>query len=292
MNNIQISSSYQRYRKNIDFFVKVLFYGFLIFIGILIFLLFGFLFFKGFSGLKLLFSWKWDPVNHVYSMLPFLIGTLTTTLLTILFALPLSIGSALFIYEFCSKKIKKFLNSLIQLLAGIPSVVFGFFGLIVISKFFGLSIFSASIILTFMILPLIVSFINIGLNSIEKEIRDNAFALGCTRINYLFRIALKMVGSSVLVGLIIGIARAVGEAMAVSMVIGNSVNLPDLKHFWDNFLGSHGSTITSIILMDFLEATGSHLKALYALGLVLLILVTILNIISLSIHKNIIEKHE
>ncbi|URM52780.1 PstC family ABC transporter permease [Mycoplasma sp. SG1] len=276
---------YHQYLKVINHIFKTLVWFFIflslaIVIGIIIFI-----FVYGVNGFGSIFSSNWDPSTNHFGILPFLIGTITTTIIAVLVALPLSIGFSLFIYDYCSKPIKTILFSIIQFLSGIPSIVFGLLGLTILVPIFNLSLFTAGLVLAIMITPIISTFIIISLSAIPQVYKDSAYALGASKIEVNYKIVFLMIKPGIYSGFLMGIGRAVGETMAVSMVIGGAVGMPNWDKFWSQFLGGSGSTITNKIFNDILEALGQHKTVLYTFAFILILVVGILNFSVIFIQK-------
>ena len=182
---------------------------------------------------EFIFGQKWKPGNELYGIFPMIIGSLYVTAGAIIFGVPVGLMTAIFLSKFCPKKLHKFLKSAIDLLAGIPSVVYGFFGLMVIIPFVrevfggnGNSILTASILLGIMILPTIISVSESSLNAVPESYYEGARALGATHERSVFYAMLPAAKSGILAGIILGIGRAIGETMAVIMVAGNQARIP------------------------------------------------------------------
>jgi phosphate transport system permease protein len=232
----------------------------------------------------------WDPVADQYGAAAPIVGTLITAFLALLFALPVAVGVAVFLVEICPQAIARWLAIAVELLAGIPSIVYGMWGLFVLAPWFaqnvqlplmtwvtpgswlesivtgvpnGANIFTASLILAVMILPYIAAILRELLMSVPSHMREAAYGLGCTPREVVTRIMLPYVRSSAIGAVMLGLGRALGETMAVTFIIGNSHNFP-------HSLFDSGSTISSTIANEFTEATGDmHISALIALGTVL-----------------------
>ena len=245
---------------------------------------FGFAFFT---------SSEWDPVADRYGAAGPIAGTLITASLALLMALPLAIGVAIFLTEFCPPRIAQPLGMAVELLAGIPSIVYGMWGLFVLAPWFathvqaplaasvtpgswlehlfagvpnGANIFTASLILAVMILPYMASVFRELLMAVPPQMREAAYGLGSTSYEVVGSILIPYVRTSAIGAVMLGLGRALGETMAVTFIIGNSHAFP--KSLFDS-----GSTIASTIANEFTEATGEmHVSALIALGLVLFVI--------------------
>lgn len=227
---------------------------------------------------EFIFGQKWKPGNELYGIFPMIIGSLYVTAGAIIFGVPVGLMTAIFLSKFCPKKLHKFLKSAIDLLAGIPSVVYGFFGLMVIIPFVrevfggnGNSILTASILLGIMILPTIISVSESSLNAVPESYYEGARALGATHERSVFYAMLPTAKSGILAGIILGIGRAIGETMAVIMVAGNQARIPTsiLKGV---------RTLTANIVIEMGYATDLHREALIATGAVLFVFILIINL--------------
>lgn len=227
---------------------------------------------------EFIFGQKWKPGNELYGIFPMIIGSLYVTAGAIIFGVPVGLMTAIFLSKFCPKTLHKFLKSAIDLLAGIPSVVYGFFGLMVIIPFVrevfggnGNSILTASILLGIMILPTIISVSESSLNAVPESYYEGARALGATHERSVFYAMLPAAKSGILAGIILGIGRAIGETMAVIMVAGNQARIPTsiLKGV---------RTLTANIVIEMGYATDLHREALIATGAVLFVFILIINL--------------
>jgi len=234
-------------------------------------------------GLNFLTSAEWDPVAERMGGLGPIVGTLVTALLSVAIAIPVSFGIALFITEICPNCLRRILRVLIELLAGIPSIIYGMWGLFIlapvladpvqpwlIAHFFpndtplGIGVMTAAIVLSIMIIPFMASVIQDGFALVPDLLKESAYALGATRWEVIRNVILPYCKSSAIGGVILGLGRALGETMAVAFVIGNS-------HELFKSLIAPGSTISSVLANEFSEATGKlYSSALSELGLILL----------------------
>ncbi|MEG6590973.1 phosphate ABC transporter permease subunit PstC [Paenibacillus barengoltzii] len=195
-------------------------------------------------------NWKPDGEPPMFGALPFILGSFSTSILAALIAAPLGISAALFMVEIMPKFGKKYLQPVIELLAGIPSVVYGFVGLSIIVPFYrdifpgqGLGILAGATILSIMILPTITSIATDALSALPPGLKEGSYALGATRWQTLSRTVLPTTMPSLLTGVVLGMARAFGEALAVQMVIGNAPHIP-------RSLFESTSTLTSVITLS------------------------------------------
>ena len=229
----------------------------------------------------------WKPKNEIFGILPMIVGSLYVTAGAIIFGVPIGILTAVFMAYYCPKKIYKPLKAATELLAGIPSVVYGFFGLVVIVPLIrtigrdlgfggnGSSILTASLLLGMMILPTIIGPTESALRSVPESYYEGSLALGATKERSIFRVMLPAAKSGILAAVVLGIGRAIGETMAVIMVAGNQARMPQgiLKGL---------RTMTANIVTEMGYATGMHREALIATGVVLFVFILIINL-SLSL---------
>lgn len=251
---------------------------------IAIFLITLFIFAKGVPlildiGLgNFLFEMEWNPTKGVFGIGTMLIGSILITLTSLAWAVPLGVATAIFMAEIAPPKVGKLLGSLVELLAGIPSVVYGFFGLIVIVPIIrtylggnGLSVLAGAIVLGIMVLPTIVNISRDSILAVPKEYKEGSLALGATHYQSIRRVILPAARSGIITAIVLGMGRAIGETMAVVMVTGNSTIVPDS-------LLSPVRTMTSNIVLEMGYAVGDHQAALFATGSVLFIFIVILNL--------------
>lgn len=228
---------------------------------------------------------EWKPLQNLFGILPMIIGSIYVTAGAILFGVPQGLLCAVFLAKFCPKKIYKPLKSIVNLLVGVPSIVYGFFGLTVIVPVMqyifggsGKSVLTASFVLGVMILPTIVSVSESAINAVPESYYEGALALGATHERSVFCSMLPAAKSGVMAGIILGIGRAIGEAMAVSMVAGNQPIIP-------NSLLSGVRTLTSNIVLEMGYAADLHREALIATAVVLFVFILIINLLFSLIKK-------
>ena len=221
----------------------------------------------------------WAPGQNIYGILPMIIGSIYVTGLCLIIGAPLALLCAIYIVYFCPKKFKKWIQSAIDLMAGIPSIVYGFFGLVVIvpimQKIFGTNgkgVLTASILLAIMILPTIISVTESNLEQVPKEYYEGALALGTSHEKSVFKVCVPAARSGILAGTVLGLGRAIGETMAVMMVAGNSAVIP-------NSILSGVKTLTTNIMMEMGYATDLHREALIATAVVLFVFILIINLV-------------
>ena len=251
-----------------------------------------FLFANGFEGMKkigfisFLFGTEWSPMDEppVFGILPMIVGSIYITAGAIILGVPVGILTAIYMAEFCSKRIYKFLKPAINLMAGIPSVVYGFFGMVAIVPFIrehiggnGNSILAASILLGIMILPTIIAISESAIRAVPRSYYEGSLALGASHERSVFFSVLPAAKSGVLASVILGVGRAIGETMAVIMVAGNQARMPV-----DILKGAR--TLTANVVIEMGYAAELHREALIATGVVLFVFILIINL-SFSILK-------
>jgi phosphate transport system permease protein len=223
------------------------------------------------------FGMKWAPSQGVFGIFPMIVGTVSVTLGAAILGVPIAICCAIFLAEFAPGAMRNIFRPAIQLLAGIPSVVYGFWGVIFIVPAIrnylggpGLSILAGSIILGIMILPTIISISEVSLLALPRQYKEGALALGLTHWQAIRSLLLPAAKSGIVAAVILGIGRAVGETMAVIMVLGNAVAIP--LSILDPV-----RTLTTNIGIEMGYASGEHQQALFATGIVLFIIIMVLN---------------
>jgi phosphate transport system permease protein len=223
------------------------------------------------------FGMTWAPTQGSFGIFPMIVGSVTVTLGAIILGVPVALCCAVFLAEFAPPMMRSLLRPAIQMLAGIPSVVYGFWGLIfvvpAVRTFLGgpgLSILSGSIILAIMILPTIISISEVSLLALPSLYKEGALALGSTHWQAIRGVLVPAAGSGIMAAIILGVGRAVGETMAVIMVLGNAVSLPQS-------ILDPARTLTTNIGIEMGYASGDHQSALFATGVVLLIIIMVLN---------------
>ena len=249
------------------------------------------------------FGWRfftgrnWDPVSGDFGALPFLYGTVVSSFLSLLLAVPLAVGVAIFITEMCPRLLRGLLSFLIELLAAIPSVIYGLWGIFVLAPLlrtyvepwlakhlgwsglfegqpYGVGMLAAGIILAIMIVPIIASITREVLTAVPQVQREGVLALGATRWEMIRTGVLRNARAGIVGGIILGLGRALGETMAVTMVIGNSTDI-------SRSLFAPGYTMASVLANEFSEATGNlYLSALVEIGLALFLVTIVVNILA------------
>ncbi len=232
---------------------------------------------------------EWDPrpATEEYGALSFIMGTLYTAFFALFLCIPFSLPVALFTGEyFKGKKIASVVSSIVDLLAGIPSIVYGLWGFYALRPIVialgvnaqGFGIFLASIVLAVMIIPYASSLSSEFLSMVPNNLKEGAYSLGATRIEVIQKVSLPIAGSGIVASYILALGRALGETMAVTMLIGNTNNIPE-------GLRATGNTMASVIANQFGEADGLKLSALIAIGLILFIITAIINMIAKLVMK-------
>lgn len=260
--------------------ITALFSVFIIFVIMAFIFVEGWPAFTDYGFFKFLFGLKWDPNNNVFGVFPMIVGSLCVTFFALILAVPLSLLCAIFMAEVAPENIRKFLKPVIETLAGIPSVVYGFFGLTVIVPIIrtnfggtGFSIFAAGIILAIMILPTIISVSQDSLKAVPNTYREASYGLGATNWQTIKNVVFPAALPGIVTGIILGMGRAIGETLAVIMVAGNVSQIP-------SSIFSPVRTLTSNIALEMGYATGIHYNALFATGVILFIIIILLLLIT------------
>ncbi len=225
------------------------------------------------------FSTDWRPIKSIFGIGAMAAGSIAVTLTAMIWAVPLGISAAVFMAEIAPSRIGKLLGSLVELLAGIPSVVYGFVGLLVVVPFIrdhlggnGMSVLAGAIILGIMLLPTVVNISRDSIQAVPPEYKEGSLALGASHFQTIARVILPAARPGIITAVILGMGRAIGETMAVVMVTGNSAVVPDS-------LLAPVRTMTSNIVLEMGYATGDHQAALFATGLVLFVFIVVLNLL-------------
>jgi phosphate ABC transporter membrane protein len=242
-------------------------------------------------------SSTWDPVSGVFGALPFIYGTAITSVLSLLIATPLGVGTAIFLADLSPRWLSQILQPLMELLAGVPSVIYGLWGIFVLSPLManyvepflmarfgflplfrgyplGIGLITASIILSIMIVPFIISVSTEVLRTVPTSLKEGMYALGATRWEVMKKISLPFARSGIFGSIILALARALGETMAVTMVIGNTPQI-------SLSLLDPGYTMAAVIANEFTEATyDKYLSALIAVGFILFLITLLVNAVA------------
>ncbi len=245
-------------------------------------------------GIKFFFGSDWDPVSGEFGALTFIYGTLVSSFLALLLAVPLSIGVAVYITEMCPQRLRAIISFLVELLAAIPSVIYGLWGIFVLAPLlrdyvepflaktlgwtgfftgpaYGIGMLAAGIIMAIMVVPIIASITREVLSAVPQNQREAVLALGATRWEMIRIGVLRNARIGIVGGIILGLGRALGETMAVTMVIGNTPQIA-------KSLFAPGYTMASVIANEFTEATGDlYLSALVEIGLALFLVTLVVN---------------
>ncbi|MBR7799395.1 phosphate ABC transporter permease subunit PstC [Undibacterium sp. FT137W] len=300
MTNTQTTqhSSAMRKQKLQDFFFHKLTFSFallvlLVLVGIVVSLFYGALPAMKEFGFAFITTIEWDPINDKYGGMIAIVGTLVTSGIALLIAFPISFGIALFLTEICPAWLKRPLGTAVELLAGVPSIIYGMWGLFVFAPFFstygqpflantlgklpvvgvlfsgsmiGIGVLTAGIILGIMIIPFIASVMRDVFEIVPPVLKESAYGLGCTRWEVVRKVVLPYTRAGVIGGVMLGLGRALGETMAITFVIGNAHKL-----HWSLFAG--GNSIASSLANEFAEAESElHVASLFLLGLILFVI--------------------
>jgi phosphate transport system permease protein len=241
-------------------------------------------------GLKYLWGKTWDPVQDIYGAAPFLLGTLLTSFLALIISIPFSLAVAIFLGEYYpSGWLPDFLKNAVELIAAVPSVIYGFWALAVLVPLVrtfeshigvapvGQGIFASSLILAVMIIPYAASLGRSMIQMVPSQLKEAAYSLGATRWEVIRSVILPYTKSGLFAGILLSLGRALGETMAVTMVIGNSSLIP-------HSIFAYGNTMASVIANEFNEADKPvYVSALIELGLVLFLVTVVINVIGKKI---------
>ena len=243
--------------------------------------------------LDFLLGERWQPLHRetpVFGILPFILGSIYVTAGAIILGVPIGIFTAIFMAKMCPKGIYGFVKPALNLLAGIPSVVYGFFGMMVVVPILfdtfdmvdGRSMLAASIILGIMILPTVITIAETNLRAVPQELYEGAVALGASHERAVFKVILPAARSGVMAAIILGVGRAIGETMAVTMVAGNQ---PAMRMPYELFRGIRTMTANIVMEMGYSQVGSLHQGALIATGVVLFVFVLIINMLFSMLNK-------
>lgn len=231
-------------------------------------------------------SSDWEPKEEQFGIFSMIVGSLMVTVGAMAFGMIFSLGLAIVLTQFCPPRLAAILKPVIELLAGIPSVVYGFMGVVTLVPLIrnylggpGLSVLASSIVLGIMVLPTVTSISVDALNAVPRPYWEGSIALGATRWQTTWMVMLKAARSGILAAIILGMGRAVGETMAVIMVAGNSLEIP-------HSILDPVRTLTSNIALEMGYASGQHRKALFATGVTLFVIIMVLNTIALTVSRS------
>ena len=226
-------------------------------------------------------EWSYTEGNEQYGALPFITGTLMTTLLALMFCIPFSLPVALFVGEyFKGTKVASGLSMIVDLLAGIPSIIYGLWGFYSLRPLImalnispqGSGVLTASLVLAIMIIPYAASLSAEFIKMVPSDLKEGAYSLGATRFEVIRNVVFPVAGSGIFSSYVLAIGRALGETMTVTMLIGNTNNIPDS-------ITSTGNSMASIIANQFGEADGLRLSSLIAIGLILFLITAVINMV-------------
>lgn len=256
---------------------------------------------KDYGMMNFIFGKAWSPTNGEYGAFPMIIGSITVTLGALIIGVPMGITCAIFLAEIAPKSVVKVFKPAVELLAGIPSVVYGFFGLNIFVPLIrthilpivqkikpeaytsGYSILAGAVILAVMILPTIVNISENAIRAVPSEYKQGSLALGASHFETITKVIIPAAKSGIIASVVLGMGRAVGETMAVILITGNMPKVPG------SILDSV-STMTGTIAMEMGYATPMHQKALFATGIILFVFIMLLNITATVIMKRLGER--
>jgi len=238
------------------------------------------------TSLANLFGQRWYPNEELFGTWPLILGSLLVTVGAVVIALPLGLATAVFIRELAPDWLREILKPLIEVLAGIPSVVLGFLGMVAVAPLVretlevptGLTAFTGSLMLAYMALPTMISVAEDAIDAVPKSYRDGALALGATRWQTIWRVVLPAARSGVIMAVMLGIGRAIGETMAVMMVTGNAARIP--REWVALFLPVRTMTATIAAEMGEVAQGSTHYHVLFAVGILLFVVTFIINAIA------------
>ena len=236
-----------------------------------------------------LFGTVFDPKSATYGALTLIIGTLTVTVIALAIAIPISLFTSLFVVTYFPNGIVTLYKIVIEIFAGLPSILFGLLGIVFLSKFIPLSFALAGLVLSVMVIPIVSAFIIIALTNVSKYNDLNAYALGATKLETIYTLKIRFIKRGLFISSLAGLARAIGETMAVAMVIGGSSAIPDFSKFINGFLSRSGSSLTVSIVTNFLEAQGLLVNVIFYFGFILFLFVAIVNTLAFYILSK--DKH-
>ena len=243
-------------------------------------------------GIKYLWGKTWDPVSNIYGAFPFLLGTLITSFLALIISIPFSFSIAVFLGEYQTRGwLSGALKNIVEIIAAIPSVIYGFWALMVLVPIvrsfeikigvapYGIGIFTSALVLAIMIIPYAASFGRELIRMVPSSLKEGAYSLGATRYEVIKNVIFPYTKSGLFAGILLSLGRALGETMAVTMVIGNTSIIP-------TSIFSPGNTMASVIANEFTEADRTvYLSALIELGLVLFLVTVVINLIGKRVIK-------
>jgi phosphate transport system permease protein len=235
------------------------------------------------------FGTRWYPNEELFGTWPLFLGSLLVTAGAVVIALPLGLATAIFIRELAPDWLREILKPLIEVLAGIPSVVLGFLGMIALAPLVrevfglptGLSAFTGALVLAYMALPTIISVAEDAIDAVPKSYRDGALAMGATHWQTIWRVVIPAARSGVIIAVMLGIGRAIGETMAVMMITGNAARMP--REWYALFLPARTMTATIAAEMGEVAQGSTHYHVLFAVGILLFVVTFIINAIASAV---------
>jgi phosphate transport system permease protein len=229
--------------------------------------------------INFLFGTEWRPGQEMFGILPMGVGSLVVTLGAMVLAIPIGLACAILLAEIANHRVRRILRPAVELLVGIPSVVYGLVGMMLVVPLVreiggsGFSVLAASLVLMAMVLPTIISISEDSLRAVPKGYEEAALAMGATQWQMIWHVQIPAARSGIMAGIVLGMGRAIGETMAMIMVIGNAVVIPDSPL-------SPARTLTGNIAVEIMYAAGLHRNALFATGVILFLIILILNTVA------------
>lgn len=249
---------------------------------------------------EFIFGSTWNPTNQIYGIFPMIIGTIVVTFVAIILGAPIGVAVAIYLAEIAPPKLARAIKPAIELMAAIPSVVYGLFGMVFILNILrrltsgplgeylpanyqtGYSVLAGGIILAIMILPTIISISADSIRAVPKEYQEGALALGSSKWQSIYRVVVPAAKSGIIAAIILGVGRAIGETMAIIMVVGNTVAFPEFG--WEG-LFAPVRTLTGNVALEMGYAGPEHRQALFATGIILFVFIIILNSITIALTR-------
>jgi len=287
-------------RRTKDRMVHMVFFGIAAVSVLIISFIFIFLFYEAYPAIEMfgtdLLSSEWNVSRNQYGIYPAIYGSVFVAVGALMVAVPLGIGAAVYLSEIAPDRVRMILKPLIELLAGIPSIVYGFIGAILLGRFlydtFGMrgvnSFLAAMLILGIMALPIIISMADDAMKAVPKDLKDASLALGATKWQTTKKVTIPSAISGISSAVIMGMGRAIGETMAVMLILGSVMRTP--VPFFNVF--STGNTLTALIAVQMGESHGIIINVLFTAGIMLFVIVAIMSIISDILQTRTTEKFE
>ncbi len=287
-------------RSTKDRMVHLIFFGIATFSVLIISFIFIFLFYEAYPAIEMfgtdLLSSEWNVSQNKFGLFPAIYGSVFVAIGALVIAVPLGIGTATYLSEIAPNRVRMVLKPLIELLAGIPSIVYGFIGAILLGRFlydtFGMrgvnSFLAAMLILGIMALPIIISMADDAMKAVPKDLKDASLALGATKWQTTRKVTIPAAISGISSAVIMGMGRAIGETMAVMLILGSVMRTP--VPFFNVF--STGNTLTALIAVQMGESHGIIINVLFTAGIMLFVIVAIMSIISDILQTRTTEKFE